>query len=55
MLRNWTDGTNGGWEKKGGQIIGSSNYRIFVESQTTRGCHWTIEIFYVNKNDYRFE
>ncbi|SDD21511.1 hypothetical protein [Niabella drilacis] len=55
VISNWTDGSNGGWEKKGGQVIGSSDYRIFVESQTTRGCHWTVEIYYVNKNDYKFE
>lgn len=54
VVSNWTDGTNGQWEKKVDQILLTNQAAVHVQSLYDRGCDWSFVVYYVNAKDYQF-
>lgn len=54
VVANWRDGTCGQWKKTVTSIIGESKSGVYVKSQYDRGTNWTVNIYFVDKKDYKF-
>lgn len=54
VTANWTDGTDGHWEKSLPRIVGGHHSVVLVSSLEGRGCDWTVTVYYVDAADYQF-
>lgn len=54
VVSNWPTWLNGQWKKMSDQIILKSAAPVYVSSCYDRGTNWTVNVFSVPEEDYRF-
>ena len=51
---NWHDGTCGSWKKISGGLL-EDKIRIQVESKGSRGTSWTVRVYAVKRENFKFD
>jgi hypothetical protein len=54
VVSNWADSYNGWWCKRSDQILLNDNADVYVKSLYDRGTNWTLNIYSVAADEYRF-